>query len=68
MCLHIPDAVSMCRALQQHFQEKEEAADASLSLSVKALTAAMTKHEAARIFYQICGKSRTHIWDCGLQC
>ena len=56
MLVHIPDAVFMCRALQEHFQEKGEAAGASPSLSVKALTAAMTKREAARIFYQICSK------------
>ena len=61
MCVHVPDAVSMRRALQQHFQEKEDAGNASTWLSVKALTAAMTKREAARIFYQICGTSRPHI-------
>lgn len=49
------DASHTCRALQQQFQEKEAVADASPCLSVNALTAAMTKREAAKIFYQICG-------------
>ena len=45
----------MRRALQQQFQAKEDATGAPPMLSVDALTAAMTKREAARIFYQICG-------------
>ena len=49
----------MRRALQQQFQAKEEATGASPTLSVDDLTAAMTKREAARIFYQICGKLPT---------
>lgn len=45
----------MCRALQKQFAEQEKASGGTLSLSVDALTAAMTKREAAKIFYQICG-------------
>ena len=51
----------MCRALQQQFQAKEDATGASPTLSVDALTAAMTKREAARIFYQICGRLPTPV-------
>jgi len=45
-----------CRALQEQFNNKEEATGATPSLSVNALTASMTKRHAAKIFYQICGK------------
>lgn len=58
----------MCRALREHFQEKGAAAGASPSLSVKALTAAMTKREAARIFYQICGEHFSLLYGTLCQC
>ena len=45
----------MCRAVQKQFAEQEKATGGTPSLSVDVLTAAMTKREAARIFYQICG-------------
>ncbi|CAL5227905.1 g10948 [Coccomyxa viridis] len=48
------NTVAIMKALQQQFQAKEEATGASPTLSVDDLTAAMTKREAARIFYQIC--------------
>ena len=45
----------MCRALQKQFAEQEKATGGTHLLSMDALTAAMTKRKAARIFYQICG-------------
>jgi hypothetical protein len=41
--------------LQEQFTQQEKATGGMSLLSVDALTAAMTKREAAKVFYQICG-------------
>lgn len=48
--------MSACRILQKHFSEAERQEGGQPVLSLFALTSKMNRGQAARIFYQVCGK------------